>query len=188
MDDPFIPDHEIIEFPAVFLNSETLQVDFEFHAFVRPTEEPLLSEFCTELTGIDQATVSESETLECALLRFRSFLRQNRIESFTVCSDGPWDFDKFLFPECKRKHIEYPGWARNWLDVRKRFAHQFELQKWVGVTDMLANFDLGFEGRLHSGIDDARNIARIVKALHEKAGKKLRPNRKLASSLKQKQK
>ncbi|CAL1147066.1 unnamed protein product [Cladocopium goreaui] len=49
--------HEIIEFPVVFLNSETLEVDLEFHRYVRPTEKPQLTEFCIELTGIQQSWV-----------------------------------------------------------------------------------------------------------------------------------
>ena len=44
---------------------------------------------------------------------------------------------------------------------------------------MLAILGLEFEGREHSGIDDARNIARITKAVHEKLERpgKIRANR-----------
>ena len=45
---------EIIEFPCLALNTRTLTVDAEFHTFVRPVERPLLTDFCSELTGITQ--------------------------------------------------------------------------------------------------------------------------------------
>ena len=32
-----------------------------FHGYVMPTEEPVLSKFCTELTGIDQEKVNSGK-------------------------------------------------------------------------------------------------------------------------------
>lgn len=46
-----------VEFPAVLLNTSTGEVESEFHAYVQPQEHPILSEFCTELTGITQVPV-----------------------------------------------------------------------------------------------------------------------------------
>lgn len=43
---------------------------------------------------------------------------------------------------------------------------------------MLSNLGLEHEGRLHSGIDDARNLARIVIRLAQD-GAKLQPNERL---------
>ncbi|XP_072337750.1 ERI1 exoribonuclease 2-like [Scyliorhinus torazame] len=45
---------EIIEFPAVLLNTSNGEIEVEFHAYVQPQEHPILSGFCTELTGIKQ--------------------------------------------------------------------------------------------------------------------------------------
>lgn len=46
-----------VEFPAVLLNTSTGNIDSEFHTFVQPQEHPILSEFCTELTGITQVSI-----------------------------------------------------------------------------------------------------------------------------------
>ena len=43
-----------VEFPAVLLNTSTGEVESEFHTYVQPQEHPILSDFCTELTGITQ--------------------------------------------------------------------------------------------------------------------------------------
>ena len=53
---------EIIEFPTVILNTKTLQPEGEFHHYVKPTVNPKLTAFCTELTGIQQ--VIENAILE----------------------------------------------------------------------------------------------------------------------------
>ena len=180
-DDDWGLQHEIIEFPVVFVNSQTLEIDFEFHAYVRPIENPVLSPFCYSLTGIEQAWVDEAEELETVLAKFERFLQEHAITDFTPCTDGPWDFQKFLYSETKRKGLAYPPWALKWIDIRRRFEVTFKLDKWVGVNGMLEILGLEFEGRPHSGIDDARNIARIVIGVHKKLEKPgfIRPNRNL---------
>ena len=46
----------LVEFPAVLLNTSSGEVESEFHHYVQPQEQPTLSAFCTELTGITQVT------------------------------------------------------------------------------------------------------------------------------------
>ena len=46
----FIP----VEFPAVLLNTRNGKIESEFHYYVQPNESPILSDFCKELTGIQQ--------------------------------------------------------------------------------------------------------------------------------------
>ena len=48
-----------------------------FHHYVQPTEEPYLSEFCTNLTGITQDKVDQGAPLGTTLLMFNKWLRNN---------------------------------------------------------------------------------------------------------------
>jgi ERI1 exoribonuclease 2 len=69
--------HEIIEFPAILLNLETGEVEAEFHRYVKPEENPILSDFCVELTGITQSTVDQSNNnLATCLTLFNDWLRE----------------------------------------------------------------------------------------------------------------
>ena len=43
-----------VEFPAILLNLQTGNIESEFHQYVLPEENPLLSDFCKQLTGITQ--------------------------------------------------------------------------------------------------------------------------------------
>ena len=56
------PSPEVIEFPAVLFDARNRVVPADplsvFHTYVMPTEEPILSKFCTELTGIVQDQVN----------------------------------------------------------------------------------------------------------------------------------
>lgn len=50
---------EIIEFPAVLVNLETLRIQAVFRTYVKPVCHPQLTEFCKRLTGIQQEQVSD---------------------------------------------------------------------------------------------------------------------------------
>ncbi|XP_026053203.1 ERI1 exoribonuclease 2 isoform X2 [Carassius auratus] len=83
---------EIIEFPAVLLNVSNGEVESEFHSYVQPQEHPVLSGFCTELTGITQDQVDSAPPLHICLSRFTRWLhalQQERGVVFEMDSTGP---------------------------------------------------------------------------------------------------
>jgi 3'-5' exoribonuclease 1 len=162
--------HEIIEFPLVLVDTVNLEPVDEFHAYIRPTEQPVLTHFCKTFTGISQETVDAAVTLEVALEQFAAWLAERQLGApgepgalFTIAlaTDGPWDIVNFLAPECERKGLPFPICAKHWIDARAAFA-EWHLIKQLNVQKMLEWSGMVFEGRPHSGIDDTRNIARIV--------------------------
>lgn len=171
--------HEIIEWPLVLVDAHTATVADEFHHYIKPHERALLTPFCTELTGITQPQVDSGLTLPKALTAFDEWLKardigQGRKFSIVLATDGPWDFINFLFPESVRKSLPYPPECSEWLDLRKAYA-DFHSVRPCNIKKMLAGAGMVFEGRLHSGIDDTRNIARI--AIHLlKSGARLSTN------------
>jgi len=46
--------NEAIELPMVIIDLKTNKRVAEFHTYIRPTAESVITEFCTELTGITQ--------------------------------------------------------------------------------------------------------------------------------------
>ena len=74
---------------------------------------------------------------------------------------SPWDIDRFLRNQCKALKIDMPHYFRRWVNVRKHFYNYYKIHQ-VNVELMLQHLGLKFEGRPHSGIDDARNITRIL--------------------------
>lgn len=155
--------HEIIEFPAVLLKADTLEIVSEFHCHCRPVVNPLLSSFCKKLTGISQMQVESSPLLETVLRRFDEWVKQQikPHEKFAIATDGPWDIDRFLKNQCRALKIDLPHYFHRWVNVRKHFYNYYKLYQ-VNVELMLQHLGMKFEGRPHSGIDDARNIARIL--------------------------
>jgi 3'-5' exoribonuclease 1 len=66
--------NEIIEFPIVLVDGTTFDIVDEFRSYVKPGINPILSEFCIELTGITQATVDQSPDFVQVLNEFQVFM------------------------------------------------------------------------------------------------------------------
>lgn len=47
---------ELIEFSCCILEASSLAITADFQEYIRPTENPILTAFCSQLTGISQTT------------------------------------------------------------------------------------------------------------------------------------
>ena len=52
-----IPFPIAVEFPAVLLNTSNGDIEDEFHRYVQPQENPVLSDFCKKFTDITQVRI-----------------------------------------------------------------------------------------------------------------------------------
>nr|XP_046226696.1 ERI1 exoribonuclease 2 [Scatophagus argus] len=172
---------EIIEFPAVLLNTSTGEVESEFHTYVQPQEHPVLSDFCTELTGITQMQVEAGIPLQICLSRFSRWLQNLQLSigvvfpnrqqipsapsasqklcTFLTWSD--WDLGVCLQYECKRKQLHKPGALNSWIDLRSTYRLFYD-RKPKGLNGALQDLGIQFAGREHSGLDDSRNTAQLA--------------------------
>jgi len=179
--------HEIIEFPAVLVSTESQQIVDHFHSFVRPVINPKLSDFCKNLTGVEQKVVDGADPFPLVHARFLEWMDRHglgKTHSFTIVTDGPFDMGRFLFLQVKQVGMSYPlSYASYWANLRKCFANFYKRGgevytpiygstaiKLPGLQQMLDMLGLTFEGSPHSGFDDAKNIARIlIKLLEDRA-------------------
>ncbi|XP_066993027.2 3'-5' exoribonuclease 1 isoform X1 [Anabrus simplex] len=156
--------HEIIEFPAVLVSTEKLEIVDHFQAYCKPIVNPKLSDFCVELTGITQEKVDNSQPFDEVLESFEAWLKKHKLGSkfkYGVVTDGPWDMGRFLYGQCKISGVPYPRFGNKWINIRKIFSSFYKSKRYC-LRLMLEHLDIGFEGRPHCGLDDARNIARIL--------------------------
>ncbi|NXH21240.1 ERI2 exoribonuclease, partial [Bucco capensis] len=170
---------EIIEFPAVLLNTSTGETESEFHTYVQPQEHPILSEFCTELTGITQERVDEGVPLNICLSQFLKWIEKIQKEKRIIFSTDilsnstseakactfvtwtDWDLGVCLHYECKRKQLRKPDIFNSWIDLKATYR-AFYNRKPKGLNGALQDLGIAFEGRQHSGLDDSRNTARLA--------------------------
>ena len=156
---------EIIEFPVIKVNARTLKTEAVFHTYVQPTAHPQLTPFCTELTGITQDKVEGQPTLAETLENFHAWYKDNGLldpsvsSSFVTCGD--WDLKIMLPQQCRHFNLLRRPYFHQWVNI-KRVFQRVTGEKPKGMLFMLNHFGLELEGRHHSGIDDSRNITRVL--------------------------
>ncbi|KAI8607494.1 ribonuclease H-like domain-containing protein, partial [Chytriomyces sp. MP71] len=164
--------HEIIEFPVVLLSGRTRETIAEFRSYVRPVLNPVLTEFCTALTGITQEQVDAAPLFPEVLKLFDAFLSRHQVKHARMrfITDGPWDIRDFVTKQCNLCNIRKPAYLNAYIDLRRTFAKHYGRRegKRANLAGMLSLLGMEFEGREHCGMDDARNIARIAVRLMER--------------------
>ena len=154
-----VPKHEmeIIEIGAVLLDGTSLEKVDELGVFVRPVRHPRLTPFCTELTTIQQSDVDDAPLFPEAAAQVQ---RMVGARSVLFCSWGDYDRNQ-LAQDAAYNGIEVP-WARHHLNMKRHFSERLGESKKFGMDGALRRAGLTLEGTHHRGIDDARNIARLV--------------------------
>lgn len=150
---------EIIEIGAVMQSSRTFENESEFQCFIRPVRHPELTDFCTELTGITQSQVSDAPTFPDALKAFRKWMYT--LDDALFCSWGDYDRNQFEL-DCEFHRVGYP-FRSDHLNIKAEFSRSMGLRKKLGIVEALRKLGMTFEGSHHRGLDDARNMARVVR-------------------------
>ncbi|KDR15860.1 ERI1 exoribonuclease 3-like isoform X2 [Zootermopsis nevadensis] len=163
-----IEPQEIIEFPCIKINVHTGEIDDIFHQYIKPKLIPIITPFCTELTGIMQEMVNNEPYFEETFFQFQEWLEETKCfnsgnRSIFVTS-GDWDLQVMLPKQCQLSNMDIPFEMKQWINIKKAFAAATGYFP-RGIIDMLTKLQLSHQGRLHSGIDDCHNIATILKAL-----------------------
>lgn len=155
---------EIIEIGAVLVEARTLSPVAEFDTFVRPILHPRLTAFCTELTSITQDQVDGAPGFPAALELLGAFLGERR---GLLSSWGAYDLNQ-LRRDAARHQVPLPFGPGHW-NVKEAFAAA-RREKPCGLGAALRRQGMDFEGTAHRGIDDARNIARLLPWIAPRAG------------------
>ena len=189
LDGRHISPQEIIEFPAIMVEASSMRIIPEeenglFHSYVRPVHHPRLSAFCTELTGIQQSTVDAAPQFTQVFHNFICFLQSWDIDVYrhekalyqeesvpmpkrvVFVTHGDWDLKTMLPSQCTLSSVKIPPIMRSWANIKDIFRtlpkKPRRQVRGLGMASMLDILDLELIGHHHSGIDDTRNISRIL--------------------------
>ena len=148
---------ETIEIGAVLIN-EHRELVAEFSRFIKPIKHPILSDFCIELTSIQQSDVDTAGYFREVVEAFQDWIGLGD-KDYLLCSWGFYD-RKQLESDCKLHGVE-----QKWLEKHISLKHQYgdfkQLRRKLGMKRALMKEGMDLEGTHHRGIDDARNIAKI---------------------------
>jgi inhibitor of KinA sporulation pathway (predicted exonuclease) len=157
-----IPRHqmETIEIGAVMVNTANLEIVDEFQTFVKPLRHPVLTEFCRQLTSITQLQVDTAPTFPAAMKLWQPWLAQ-----FDKTIFGSWGaYDLKQFQQDSKYHqidLPYPV-SSNHINLKEIFSTIQGLNKRYGMPSALNLANITLTGTHHRGIDDARNISKLL--------------------------
>lgn len=147
---------EIIEIGAVLATPDGRILD-EFCTFVRPTLEPILSQFCERLTSIRQRDIEQAPTYMEAM---------SCLDDWVSGRPGIWgswgnyDFRQFMEEESR---LESGGafLRMQHVNLKKAWRRTTGARR-TSLLSALEFHNMNFHGVHHRGIDDARNISRLL--------------------------
>ncbi len=159
--DPKPEKMETIEIGAVKLNASLAKGSSDSW-FVQPVEEPILSDFCKELTHIKQEDIDSAPKFPQAFADFVYWTGFNTSNGDILCSWGGWDKRQLLM-DCGRHGIRYP-FGKNHINIKVLFAIQQGIKP-CSTKKALNRLGITFDGTPHRALDDARNITKIAQAI-----------------------
>jgi inhibitor of KinA sporulation pathway (predicted exonuclease) len=154
---------ETIEIGAVLINEDDLEIVDTYTTFIRPTIHPYLSNFCTKLTTIHQEDVVYAPKFSSALVDFENWINPyTETGDILFCSWG--DYDKNQLKQDAWFHsvsLPYPFNAEHY-NIKTNFSISQKRKKLYGLAKALRIINEVVDGTLHRGIDDARNMVKLM--------------------------
>lgn len=149
--------NEIIEIGLAVLDTETGVISKNKGILIKP-QRSAVSSFCTELTTITQDLLDKNGvSFEDAV---NQLIDEYNPDLYTWASYGQYDLN-MLTKQCKLFGVPYPMGAEH-INVKELFKEKFGLVKPTGMNGALHLLTIPLEGTHHRGVDDAKNIAKIL--------------------------
>lgn len=155
----------------------------EFRCFVQPVYHTSVSPFIQEFCGItdDDLRIKGMHWQDC-LDRFEHWCLKHNVtaENTTIVTCGDWDLKTMLTRQLAITKTRLSERLQKlfycWTNMKRTFADAVKSEKLIGMDGMLKHFQMELVGRHHCGIDDCRNIGRIVRELVRKGHDVTKPN------------
>ena len=146
---------EIIEIGAVRLDAYGKRLS-SFQKFIKPSEHPMLSPYCRQLTGIQQREIDSARDFRHAGRQFIEWVLGTD-EDYTLCSWGARD-RALLTSDCASAGLE-TDWLVPYIDLKLQYHQINGLQRKLGLKKCLLREGMVFDGNHHRALDDAMNLA-----------------------------
>jgi len=160
---------EIIEFPVLLFDPKKMEVISQFHRYVKPAkiEEEKLNAMIKGKYGrwglADQYFKTAIPFVQ-VIQEFNQWMKDNHILNFAFITCGNWDIKTQASKQCSISEIPLPHYFNRWINLKDIYLH-FYNERANGMKEMLDGLSIPLEGNHHSGLDDTKNIAKVVKRI-----------------------
>ncbi|XP_020269005.1 uncharacterized exonuclease domain-containing protein At3g15140 [Asparagus officinalis] len=169
---------EILEFPIVMIDCRTMEFVDSFHRFVRPTEmgQQRINEYIKGKYGkfgIDRVWHDTAIPFKDVIMEFETWVSNHHLwkkesegplhgAAFVTC--GNWDIKTKIPQQCKVSKMKIPPYFMEWINLKDVYLN-FYNRRATGMMTMMRELEIPVFGSHHLGIDDTKNIARVVQRL-----------------------
>ncbi|XWS52115.1 hypothetical protein CRYUN_Cryun11dG0039400 [Craigia yunnanensis] len=166
---------EILEFPVLLMDAKSLGVVDFFHRFVRPSKmsEQAINKYIEGKygeIGVDRVWHDTAQPFEEVIQQFEAWLTQHHLwekkrggcltrASFVTC--GNWDLKTKVPQQCMVSGIKLPPYFMEWVNLKDVYLNFYEREA-RGMMSMMKQLDIPLLGSHHLGVDDTKNIARVL--------------------------
>jgi len=149
--------NEIIEIGAVKVDDYG-EVASVFNKFVKPTVNPILSDFCRRLTSISQDDVDRSRTFPHIIQEFMDWIDVEN-EDYYLISWGKYDKTQ-IAQDCNIHKMD-SEWLEYHFNLKPAYTALKSLKDEPGLKKAVKMEGFEFTGIHHRAISDAENLAKI---------------------------
>ncbi|PAN24065.1 hypothetical protein PAHAL_4G198900 [Panicum hallii] len=169
---------EILEFPVVMIDAQSMGFIDSFHRFVRPTvmNEQRITEYIEGKYGkfgVDRVWNDTAIPFKEVLQEFEDWIGNHNLwkkeqggslksAAFVTC--GNWDLKTKVPEQCKVSNIKLPTYFMEWINLKDIYLN-FYSRRATGMMTMMRQLQMPTVGSHHLGIDDSKNIARVVQRM-----------------------
>ncbi|KAJ4788747.1 Polynucleotidyl transferase ribonuclease H-like superfamily protein [Rhynchospora pubera] len=166
---------EILEFPVVMIDTRNMKFVDSFHRFVRPTmmSEQKITQYIEGKYGkfgVDGVWHDTAIPFKDVLQEFEQWLAHHNLwekvnggplnrAAFVTC--GNWDLKTKVPDQCRVSKIKLPPYFMEWINLKDIFLN-FYNRRATGMVTMMRELQMPLFGSHHLGIDDAKNIVRVL--------------------------
>ncbi|GAA0854868.1 3'-5' exonuclease [Aliiglaciecola litoralis] len=147
---------ELIQIAAIHLRITANQAEIvsSFNELIKPSINVRLSDYISDLTGIEQQLVDDMGVdFESALHQFHQFCSQGQLAALSWGNDA-----KVLLENCQLYGLEMPVFANGFHNLQ-RFAQQMQLTGCDLASGELASANgIALTGHLHNALFDVRSL------------------------------
>ena len=134
-----------------------------FVEYIRPEINPVLSQYCRDLTGISQEEVNAAGTFEEVYDKFENWVQPEPDTWFVSWGS----FDKEILNETCDRFFSEPSMIQNHLDLRRAFTGMKNLSPHTSLVKALEHEEWAFEGEPHRAMPDTQNMTLIFREYFE---------------------
>ncbi|WVZ68379.1 hypothetical protein U9M48_017325 [Paspalum notatum var. saurae] len=169
---------EILEFPVIMIDAQSMEFVDSFHRFVRPTimSEQRTTEYIAGKYGkfgVDRVWHDTAIPFKEVLQQFEEWIGNHNLwkkehggslnsAAFVTC--GNWDLKTKVPDQCKVSKIKLPAYFMEWINLKDIYLN-FYSRRATGMMTMMRELQMPIVGSHHLGIDDSKNIARVLQRM-----------------------